>query len=164
MSGPAHVVHMAVMGLVVGAVAPALLWALVRRAPRIDRFAPPAAVTLPAFVVLHAAVTLGGAGAGAIAHTVLLLGATTFWTPVFGTHRRLADGGRVLYLYLAMPMLDLAGVWMVATGDSAGGLAMIVGMLPMAAVAVAITWRWIAAEDRHLALDERHPGMGEEAA
>ena len=110
MTGPAHVAHMAAMGLLVAGAAPGLLRALV--------------------------------------------GAVTFWTPVFGVHRRLSDGARTLYLYLAMPMLDLAGVLMVAAGDAAGGLAMIVGMLPMAATTVALTWRWITAEDRRVARDD----------
>ena len=154
MSGPAHVAHMAAMGLVVAAVAPALLSVLVRRTPLTDRLAPPAVLTLPAFVVLHAAVTLSGTEACGLAPAVLLVGAVTFWTPVFGVRRRLSDGTRALYLYLAMPMLDLAGVWRVATGDSDGGLAMIVGMLPMAAITLAITWRWITAEDRRVALEE----------
>ena len=164
MSVPTHVAHMAAMGLIVGVVAPALLRGLVRLTPRIDRFAPPAVVTLSGFVVLHAAVTLSGAEAVALAPPALLLGALIFWTPVFGVHRRLSDGGRVLYLYLAMPMLDLAGVWMVAAGDSAGGLAMIAGMLPMAATTVVITWRWITAEDRRVALEDARPGMRGEAA
>jgi hypothetical protein len=154
MTGPAHVAHMAAMGLLVAVAAPGLLRVLVRLEPRVDRLAPPAVVSLPAFVVLHAAVTLGGTALGAFAPAVLLTGAVAFWTPVFGVHRRLSDGARTLYLYLAMPMLDLAGVWMVAAGDSAGGLAMIVGMLPMAATTVALTWRWITAEDRRVALDD----------
>ncbi len=155
MTGPAHVAHMAAMGLLVAVAAPGLLRVLVRLEPRVDRLAPPAVVTLPAFVVLHAAITLGGAALGAFfGPAVLLVGAVAFWTPVFGVRRRLSDGTRALYLYLAMPMLDLAGVWRVATGDSDGGLAMIVGMLPMAAITLAITWRWITAEDRRVALEE----------
>ena len=62
----------------------------------------------------------------------------------------LAAGGRVLSLFLAMPMLDLAGVWTVAAGDGLGGLAMIVGMLPMhnaigfnGTIAIAIDVRWL---------------------
>jgi hypothetical protein len=150
-SGPAHVAHMVAMGLLVGALSPALAMAVARLAPRLDRHAPPPVATFVAFVLLHAAVTIGGDRFGLLATAALLVGAVTFWMPVLGVHRRLGDGGRVLYLFLAMPMLDTAGVWMVAAGDSAGGLAMIVGMLPMAGIAMAITWRWITAEDRRVA-------------
>jgi hypothetical protein len=40
-----------------------------------------------------------------------------FWMPVLGTRRRLRDAGRAVYLFLAGPLLDLVGVWLVATGD-----------------------------------------------
>jgi hypothetical protein len=59
-----------------------------------------------------------------------------------------------IYLFAAMPLLDLAGVWLVATGDSIGGVAMIVGMLPMAGFTVLLMWRWIAAEERATARAE----------
>jgi cytochrome c oxidase assembly factor CtaG len=47
-----------------------------------------------------------------------------------------------------MPSLDLAGVVIVLRGDAAGGLAMIVGMLPVGVAAVALCWRWIIHEEQ----------------
>lgn len=162
-----HLVQMGVMGLLVSVVAPAVVLGLLRAAPSLDRATVPAAVAFPAFAVLHAVVTMYTHGpvppvADVVAHVALLVGAVLFWAPVLGVRRRLPDGVRAVYLYAAMPVLDLAGVWVVAVGDNAGGLAMIVGMLPMALAAVVITWRWISAEERCARLEEaredgRHP-------
>ncbi|PZS39525.1 MAG: hypothetical protein DLM62_07855 [Pseudonocardiales bacterium] len=76
-----------------------------------------------------------------------------FWAPVLGVRRRLPDAARMLYLYTAIPLLDAPGVWLVAHGDSSGGLAMITGMLPMGLIAVAVTWSWINREERRAVLD-----------
>jgi hypothetical protein len=45
-----------------------------------------------------------------------------------------------------MPAMDLAGVFVVLHGDAAGGLAMIVAMLPVGCAAVATTWHWLVTE------------------
>jgi hypothetical protein len=155
-----HMLHMATMGLVVAVFAPALLVVLIRAFPQLERATVPAAVALPGFVVLHAAVTVF-ADRGPVpplldtaAQVALLVGAMLFWAPVLGVRRRLPDAGRVVYLYLAIPLLDLAGVWLVAVGDSPGGLSMIVGMLPMGVAAVVLTWNWISREERRAVLAE----------
>ncbi|WP_226370264.1 cytochrome c oxidase assembly protein [Pseudonocardia oceani] len=151
----AHLAHMAGMGLLVSVVAPLLAVAL-RPAGVLDRVAPPAVLALPGFAVLHAAVTVGTHGlpplsaASTAAHLLMLAGAVLFWWPVFGG-RRLSEPRQVLYLFTAAPVLDLAGVWVVARGDGAGGLAMIVGMLPLALVAMGVTWRWIVREEEQAA-------------
>jgi len=155
-----HMLHMATMGLVVAAVAPALLVILIRTFPLLDRATVPAAVALPGFVVLHATVTVVAdrrpmpTALDTAAQIVLLAGAMLFWAPVLGVRRRLPDAGRMLYLYVALPLLDLAGVWLVAVGDSPGGLSMIVGMLPMGVAAVTITWNWISREERRAVVAE----------
>lgn len=75
-----------------------------------------------------------------------------FWVPVLGTTRhRLCNPLRTLYLYAAIPLLDMAGVGRLAIGDVSGGLAMILGMLPMGVIAVRITWQWIHAEEQQAA-------------
>lgn len=155
-----HPLHMAMMGLLVSVLAPALLVLLSRVFPQLDRATVPAAVALPGFVTLHAAVTVY-AGRGMVPplldttlHLALLAGAMLFWAPILGIRRRLPDAGRMLYLYVALPLLDLAGVWLVAVGDSPGGLSMIVGMLPMGAAAVVITWNWISREEHRAVLAE----------
>lgn len=166
-----HVVHMATMGLLVSVVAPALA-AVVARVPAVDRWTPPALVALPGFALLHAAVTVlveapgsaADAGTVAAAHTVLLAGAVAFWAPVLGARRRLPEAGRVVYLFLAGPVLDLAGVWLVATGDSAGGLAMIVGMLPIGVAALVLTWRWVVDEERREQARTAQTGPGSRPA
>jgi cytochrome c oxidase assembly factor CtaG len=152
MSIGVHFAHMAAAGLLVAVVAPAVLRVALVLAPDLDRATPHPAVALGGFVLLHAVLSLSSSGAGSVGPgadlVVLLLGALVFWAPVLGRRRRLSDPARVLYLFTAMPLLDLAGVWMVARGDSAGGLAMIVGMLPMAGYTVALTWRWVTTEER----------------
>jgi cytochrome c oxidase assembly factor CtaG len=155
-----HMLHMATMGLTVAVTAPALLFVLSRAIPRLDRWTVPAAVALPGFVVLHGAVTAYTHSGSTpplldtVIQLTLLCGAMLFWAPVLGVRRRLSDAGRMLYLYIAMPLLDLAGVWLVAIGDSPGGLSMIVGMLPIGVAAVAITWDWISREERRTVLAE----------
>lgn len=146
-------VHMGLMGLLVTAVVPALLL-LERGRLRSDRLALPAAVALPAFALLHAVVTLGADGGhapgplAALAAPALLIGATVFWLPVFGRRHRLPDAGRAAYLFIAGPVLDLPAVWLVARGQVTGGLAMIVGMLPLGVAAIWVTWLWISNEER----------------
>jgi hypothetical protein len=130
-----------------------------------DRIALPARWALPLFLVGHAVIMIGMTQfdlSGALEvclHVVLVLGAIEFWLPILGRRRRLSDPVRSAYLFLAAPTLDLAGVWIVAVGDSPGGLAMIVAMLPIGVAAVLITWRWMAREES-LARDRERSTTG----
>jgi cytochrome c oxidase assembly factor CtaG len=161
------VVQMAVMGALTSVVAPALVLGTGRVVPswHWDRLALPAAVVLPLFLVLHAGGTILLAGVAFSApvelslHVVLLLGAVLFWLPVLGSRHRLSDPARTAYLFLAAPSLDLGAGWVIAEGDSAGGLAMIVAMLPIGLAAVVCTWRWIVREERLTAAREREGGV-----
>lgn len=148
----AGVAAMAVSGLLVSAVVPASIHATRHRAVW-SRLSVPAAAALPGFAALHAVITFAGQHAGSVvAHVllevVLLAGAVLFWLPVLGERHRLSDPARLVYLYLAMPLLDLPGVAMVALGHVAGGLAMITAMLPIGLAALKITWRWVTTEER----------------
>jgi hypothetical protein len=158
-----EIVHMAAMGLITSVLAPSAIL-LSRPWLRWRVLSWPAAVALPFFLVLHGTVMiwmeisepapLEHAGMDAL----LFVGAIAFWLPVLGSVRRLDPIGRCVYLYLAAPTLDLAGVVIVARGDSAGGLAMIVGMLPIGLAAVALTWRLLQEdEERARALDLEEP-------
>jgi cytochrome c oxidase assembly factor CtaG len=143
-----HVLDMAAMGLLVSALAPLLLVGLRIALPPLEPPAPPAAGALAGFVVLHAAMTFGLLRPlDTAAPIVLLLGALVFWAPVLGS-RRLPPAHRIVYLFAAMPSLDLPGVWLVARGDGPGGIAMILGMLPIGLLAVVQLWRWATAEER----------------
>jgi cytochrome c oxidase assembly factor CtaG len=151
------ILQMAGMGLLVSVLAPALVRAG-RRTATICDLTWPAWVALPGFVALHGALTVvieiraPALPLHVVLDLVLLLGAVIFWAPVFGAGRhRLDDAGRCVYLFLAAPALDLAGVVVVARGDSAGGLAMIVGMLPLGLMAVFLTWRWLRADEARAA-------------
>lgn len=143
--------HMAEMGLLTSIVAPSVVIAARRS---VDHIALPGWLALSLFVVLHDCIVIGmsrsmpSAAMALLLHALLLLGAVLFWLPVLGVRRRLADPGRIVYLFVALPMIDLAGVYAVLVGDQAGGLAMIVAMLPAAVIAVGVAWRWMLAEER----------------
>ena len=148
-----ELVHMAGMGLLTSVVAPAAVL-LGRDRPALQRLAAPPWVTLPGFVVLHALVLTAMAKrepappVHVTLDTILLAGAVAFWLPVLGLPwRRLDDVGRCVYLFLAAPSLDLPAVVLVARGNSVGGLAMIVAMLPIGLAAVALMWRVLTEEE-----------------
>lgn len=137
----------AVTGAVTGVLAPGILL-LTRNRTGWQRLAPPAAIAGPAFVLLHGAITISLlAGFGWPAwlglHVALLAGSLVYWLVL----RRLDGAGQFLYLFLTSPLLDLAGVIIVALGQPTYGIAMIVGMLPLNAVAVFVAWRWLTEEE-----------------
>lgn len=148
---PHDVGEMALMGLQTSVVAPALILAT-QRWGGWRRLTWPPAIALPLFLLAHVALTVwmamstptvvedAGFQVGLFAVSIL------FWLPVIGPARSLSDAGRMIYLFLAMPAMDLAGVFVVLHGDASGGLAMIVAMLPVGIAAVALTWRWVATE------------------
>ncbi|CAM2980896.1 hypothetical protein SAXI111661_11825 [Saccharomonospora xinjiangensis] len=143
-------VHMAGMGLAISVVAPALVLAT-RRGVAWQRVPAPPLLVLPAFVALHAVVTVAGHavtpfGPWLALHGALFAGAVWFWLPVLAG--RNSPALRSVYLFLAGPALDLAAIYLIIAGDVAGGLAMIVAMLPIGLAAVAVTWRWITEEER----------------
>ncbi|WP_243087681.1 hypothetical protein [Streptomyces sp. 891-h] len=119
-----------------------------------QRLCPPTGAALAGFVLLHAAVTAGACvlipapAVRCALHGVLLAGGLLFWLPVFGPGRKLSEPGRCLYLFVGAPLLDIPMVAAIALGHHHGGLAMIVGMLPMGLTAAVLTWRWITAEER----------------
>lgn len=141
----------AMTGLLTSVIAPALL-VTTGSAVGWDRFAIPGAFAFPGFIVLHGLIAYlltlhPDVPAWLALHVVLLGGALLFWLPIFGRARRLSDPVRVLYLFLSMPPLDLTGVLVIVLGEHAGGLAMIVAMLPAALITLFVTWRWVVSED-----------------
>lgn len=148
-----EILHMGAMGLLTSVVAPVLILLTSRRVPWHRVPAPPLLV-LPLFFLLHGAVTVLStlhhlpSGVDAALHALLLAGAVVFWLPVVGPGHHHPDALRSVYLFLAGPALDLAAVYVIIVGHSAGGLAMIVGMLPIGFAAIGVTWRWITREER----------------
>jgi hypothetical protein len=143
-------VEMAVMGLETSVVAPLLV--IVSRSWRGWRWLSwPAPVAVATFLVAHVVLTawMLATMPGWLADLGFQVGlvaiSAVFWLPVVGP-RPISDAARMIYLFLAMPTMDLAGVYVVLRGDAAGGLAMIVAMLPVGLVAVAMAWRWIVDE------------------
>jgi hypothetical protein len=148
-----EMVHMAGMGLLTSVVAPALA-VLARRVARVAGLARLGWWMLPPFVAVHAVVTLlmGASEPPLLIHSaldlLLLGGAVCFWLPVLGPpSARLDDLSRCIYLLLAAMSLDLPAVVLVARGSPAGGLAMIVAMLPIGLAAVALFWQAAVAEE-----------------
>lgn len=148
------VAGMLIMGLLTSVVAPLLVLAGRRREARGPGRHPGLAVAiLLGFTALHTAVVLamphGGATLEVAWHALLLAGGLVFWLPAFGRGTtRLPEAGRSVYLFLACPLLDTAALALIVRGQEPAGLAMIVGMLPIAFAAVVLTWRWITAEER----------------
>lgn len=150
----ADVIAWVATGLLTSVIAPGLLLTT-SAVINWDRIAVPGALAFPGFVVLHGLVAYlltrhPNVSTWLALHVVLLGGAILFWLPVFGGARRLTDPVRALYLFLAMPPLDLTGVLVIVLGDHAGGLAMIVAMLPAAVITLIVTWRWVNNEDATL--------------
>jgi cytochrome c oxidase assembly factor CtaG len=151
LGGATGVMRMAFMGVTVSVMAPAVVLAVGDRLPGfLSRL--PAPVTLAAFVVLHDTIMVTGPYVSPQVHLLFWLavfaGAMVFWLPVVGPHR-ISDAGRLVYLFVACPALDMSAVAMIGmTGDEAGGLAMILGMLPIGAVELVLFWRWAMREER----------------
>lgn len=148
----AHVAGWVVTGAVTSVIAPGLLLVLRGWGPW-KRMGVSEAVAAPGFVVWHALITAAlvlrpTLGLWLVLHVLLLAGSVVYWLPVLGRTRRLGGAGRCLYLFLSSPFLDFAAVGVIVLGDPAGGLAMIVAMLPVNAAAVAVTWQWIVTEER----------------
>lgn len=145
--------HMALMGAITAVLAPAIVLATRNR---FDWYwlSFPAFVVLPAFVVVHAVLMLimdrfeQQLVPNVLIHGALLVGSIAFWLPVLGRGHRLSDGERCVYLFVGCPALDIAGVFLVAEGNSIGGLAMIVGMLPIGVAALWLSWQWIRDDER----------------
>lgn len=148
------VAAMAWSGFALAAVVPGAMWPS-RRSPLWERVSLPPVVAVPLLVVLHAWVMLGdlvglAPEAGPlVTEPVLLVGAVLFWVPVVArTRHRLSDAGRCLYLFLTAPLLDLPALGVIAAGNSAEGIAMIVAMLPLSITAAVLTWTWVNREER----------------
>ncbi|MER6531493.1 hypothetical protein [Streptomyces sp. NPDC001508] len=158
MSPLPSVMAMGLAGFLPATVVPGLVL-LLRRAPLWERVSLPAGAALALLVLTHAWAVLAGPVAGLrppggalVTEPVLVAAAVVFWVPVVGrTRHRLGDPGRCLCLFLAAPLLDLPALGVIAAGHSLEGLAMIVGMLPLAVAAAAVTWTW-ANQEEHTAL------------
>ncbi|MBO0728027.1 MAG: hypothetical protein J2P57_02135 [Acidimicrobiaceae bacterium] len=147
---------MLLMGLTTSVGAPAMVVSVRRREPW-RRIRVPAALAAGMFVPLHAVVTIamsaGVGGPKAVTGWWLLLatGAAMFWWPVLSPRSQLSWAGRSAYLFLVPMSLDAAAIYPISTGDRAGGIAMILGMLPLGLAAMAVTWRWMRLEERLVA-------------
>jgi hypothetical protein len=154
MSGLSSLAMTACSGLVLAVVLPAVVWSL-GRSSRWERVSLHPGIALPLLLLAHAWAVLGDlvpavpTGGPWVTEPVLIAAGVLFWIPVQAhTRHRLGDVGRCLYLFLAAPLLDLPAVGVIAAGHSAGGLTMIVAMLPIGVLAAALTWEWVNREER----------------
>jgi cytochrome c oxidase assembly factor CtaG len=161
------ILHMIEMGLLVSLVPPVFI-VLTRKRLRYRGLSWPAPAAMLFFLALHAATVIGMSEwepppvLHGLLHVVLVTGAVIFWLPVLGYRRRLSDPMRCVYLFLACPTLDLPAVWVVGWVQGPAGLAMIVAMLPIGVFAVALTWRWITAEERAVRFAQEQELVGAE--
>jgi cytochrome c oxidase assembly factor CtaG len=84
-----------------------------------------------------------------MAADVVVIGvAVLFWAPVLARRRRLRGLGAGAYLITASMATDLIGAWYMAMGETAAGVAMLAGMLPLGVAAVVLTWSGLLHEER----------------
>lgn len=157
------VVDAAVMGIAMAAIAPLLALYFYSRIGRLVRVLARHPVLLVlVFVFSHAAFmgamsgTWSAAWLTGLLRVLLIVVAVAFWLPVVDRVNGLGDAARVVYLFVAGPLLDLPALYLIAAGQSAAGLAMIVAMLPIPVAAVAAVYSWVRREeDQHRDDQER---------
>jgi cytochrome c oxidase assembly factor CtaG len=157
---PGHMVEHSVLAMVVAPMTVLAWMAVGLPRPRLSRPALAWAAFVAAQWLFHLTPLLeesqGSPVLHAAEHLAFFAVGVWFWVPVLGGG--LGDPGRSLYLFLAAPAVDLVGAALMARGDEAAGVAMLAGSLPIVVAAVAVTWQWLAREDRDAALLERTNG------
>lgn len=143
------------MGLAMAVIAPLLALYFSGRVAKIVRIlARHPVLVLTAFVFDHAALMAAMTGVWSPAWLTGLLRislvviAVAFWLPVVDRVNGLGDAARTVYLFLAGPLLDLPALYLIASGRSAAGIAMIITMLPIPLAAVASMYSWMRREER----------------
>ena len=99
------------------------------------------AVNLPAVIEWLERHALAHAGSLLVTLVVSVL----FWAAALRRVHGLAAGA---YLITAAMASDLIGAWYMAIGETGAGVAMVAGMVPMAAAAVYLTWKGLVDEER----------------
>lgn len=92
-------------------------------------------------------------GSGWRLPTSILLGlaSVVFWMPVLGRGwflRPLRGPAASLYLFLAMPAVDLVSVELMMRGEPLAAAVMLGAMTPLAGAAAVVTWIWMRDEER----------------
>jgi len=144
----------AAMGLAMAVIAPLLALYFSGRVAKIVRvLARHPALVLTAFVFEHAALIAAMTGywspawlTGLLRISLVVI-AVAFWLPVVDRNG-LGDAARIVYLFIAGPLLDLPALYLIASGRSAAGIAMIVTMLPIPLAAVTAVYSWMRREER----------------
>lgn len=93
----------------------------------------------------------GTAALHSLGHVLALVTATLFFCVALarGPWPRRLDGPLAGgYLLMAMPGHDLIGLYLLATGRTWGGVAMLAASLPIAAAGVVVAWRALLGEER----------------
>lgn len=61
--------------------------------------------------------------------------------------RDVSPGARFLYLFAAMPPMDLVAAWYLSSGAGDLGVVMVIGSLPVGAASLAAAWYWMLEEE-----------------
>jgi cytochrome c oxidase assembly factor CtaG len=143
--------HMVEHSLITSLVAPALVFVLRERVPRAPVLAA-WALFVGALWVLNVPSILHWLMMRPLAHgladLVVLAVSMLFWRPLLARRRPLRGLAAGAYLITASMATDLIGVWYMAMGETAAGVAMVAGMLPLGVAAIAFTWSGLVAEER----------------
>jgi len=91
-----------------------------------------------------------------VAGVVVLAVSFVFWAPVLGRRRSLRGLVAGAYLIAAGMATDLIGAWYMAMGETAAGVAMVVGMIPLGVAAVVLMWSGLVDEERRAVRWERY--------
>lgn len=152
MAGHAALSVVAAPLLVIGAPAP-----LRRAAGRALAFRGAPGLAFAAFVAVHWTVHLvpafmdHGSTLHPAGHLAVIVASVLFWLPVLvgpGGTRRLDGAAAALYLFLAMPAVDLVSVPLMGMGEPVAAATMLGGMLPLGAAALVATLGWVREEER----------------
>jgi cytochrome c oxidase assembly factor CtaG len=143
--------HMVAHSLITSVFAPALVLAFRSAAPRVRPLAAWAlfvgalwALNVPRVLDWIAMRPAAYVAAG----IVVLAVSVVFWSPVLGRRRSLRGLAAGAYLIAAGMATDLIAAWYMAMGETAAGVAMVVGMLPLGVAAVVLMWRGLVDEER----------------
>jgi hypothetical protein len=61
--------------------------------------------------------------------------------------RDVSPGARFLYLFAAMPPMDLVAAWYLSTGSGDLGVVMVIGSLPVGVASLVAAWHWMLEEE-----------------
>jgi cytochrome c oxidase assembly factor CtaG len=151
--------HMVEHSVLTSLLAPALVFVLRGRVPRIGALLA-WGLFIAALWALNVPRVLDWIMMRTVAHIVadlvVLAVSMLFWAPLLARRRPMRGLAAGAYLITAAMATDLIGAWYMAMGETVAGVAMVVGMLPLGVAAIVFTWSGLVQEERRPARWERY--------